>query len=54
VALFAFLWRFIFPDVFTSLGTEGITYLLLVISLVPMVSVIGWFGAGLTFPMEKE
>ena len=54
VALFAFLWRSMFPDVFTSLGTEGIIYLLLVISLVPMVSVIGWFGAGLTFPMEKE
>jgi predicted heme/steroid binding protein/uncharacterized membrane protein len=54
VALFAFLWRSMFPDVFTSLGTEGIIYLLLVISLVPMVSLIGWFGAGLTFPMEKE
>ena len=54
VALIAFLWRSMFPDVFTSLGTEGIIYLLLVISLVPMVSVIGWFGAGLTFPMEKE
>jgi predicted heme/steroid binding protein/uncharacterized membrane protein len=54
VALFAFLWRSMFPDVFTSLGTEGIIYLLLIISLVPMVSLIGWFGAGLTFPMEKE
>jgi len=54
VALIAFLWRSMFPDVFTSLGTEGIIYLLLVISLVPMVSLIGWFGAGLTFPMEKE
>jgi hypothetical protein len=43
-----------FPDVFTSLGTEGLIYLLLVISLVPIVSLIGWFGAGLTFPMEKE
>ena len=54
VALIAFLWRSMFPDVFTSLGTDGIIYLLLVISLVPMVSIIGWFGAGLTFPMEKE
>jgi predicted heme/steroid binding protein/uncharacterized membrane protein len=54
VALIAFLWRSMFPDVFTSLGTEGLIYLLLVILLVPMVSVIGWFGAGLTFPMEKE
>jgi len=54
VALITFLWRALFSDVFTSFGTEGIIYLLLVISLVPMVSLIGWFGAGLTFPMEKE
>jgi predicted heme/steroid binding protein len=54
VALIAFLWRAMFPDVLTELGTEGIIYLLLVASLVPMVSVIGWFGAGLTFPMEKD
>ncbi len=54
VALIAFLWRSMFPDVLTSLDTEGIIYLLLVISLVPMVSIIGWFGAGLTFPMEKD
>jgi predicted heme/steroid binding protein/uncharacterized membrane protein len=54
LALIAFLWRSIFPDVFTSLGKEGIIYLMLVVSLVPIVSVIGWFGAGLTFPMEKE
>jgi predicted heme/steroid binding protein/uncharacterized membrane protein len=54
VDLIAFLWRSMFPDVFTSLGTEGIIYLMLVISLVPMVSIIGWFGAGLTFPIEKK
>jgi predicted heme/steroid binding protein/uncharacterized membrane protein len=54
VALIAFLWRYMFPDVFTSLGTEGMIYLLLVILLVPIVSVIGWFGAGLTFPLERE
>lgn len=51
-ALVAFTWRAMFPDVFTSLGTEGMIYLMLIISLVPMVSIIGWFGAGLTFPME--
>jgi predicted heme/steroid binding protein/uncharacterized membrane protein len=50
----AFLWRAMFPDVFTSLGSEGIVYLLLVISLIPMVGVIGWYGASLTFPMEKK
>jgi predicted heme/steroid binding protein/uncharacterized membrane protein len=54
VSFTAFLWRGMFPDVFTSLGSEGIVYLLLIISLIPMVGVIGWYGARLTFPLEKE
>jgi predicted heme/steroid binding protein/uncharacterized membrane protein len=54
VSFTAFLWRAMFPDVFTSLGSEGIVYLLLVVSLIPMVGIIGWYGAGLTFPLEKE
>jgi hypothetical protein len=29
-------------------------YLLLVFSLVPIVTIIGWFGATMTFPIEKE
>lgn len=53
-ALIAFIWRSMFPDVFTELGGEGIAYFLLVMSLVPLVSVIGWQGAGLTFPLGKE
>jgi hypothetical protein len=37
-------------------STRGanIIYLLLVLSLFPMVVVIGWFGAHLTFPVEKS
>jgi hypothetical protein len=29
-------------------------YLLLVFSLIPIITVIGWFGATMTFPIEKE
>ncbi len=54
VAIIAFLWRVLFPDVFTSLATEGIVYFLLILSLVPIIAVIGWYGATLTFPLEKE
>jgi len=54
VALITFLWRVLFPDVFTSLGTEGIAYLLLILLLIPLVGVIGWYGASLTFPLEKK
>jgi hypothetical protein len=37
-------------------GPQGANtvYLFLVLSFVPMVSVIGWFGATMTFPVEKE
>jgi len=49
----AFIWRFLSPNVLTNLEGSGYIYLLLIISLFPLVSVIGWFGAQLTFPMEE-
>ncbi|HVN72536.1 MAG TPA: DUF2231 domain-containing protein [Desulfomonilia bacterium] len=52
VSLVVFLWRIMFPDDFLSFNKEGILYFLLVLSLVPIVSVIGWYGATLTFPRE--
>ena len=42
--LAAFLWRIAVPDVLASGGIAGLLYLLLVISLLPMVTVIGWFS----------
>jgi predicted heme/steroid binding protein/uncharacterized membrane protein len=53
-SLAAFIWRFLDPRVMTDLYGWGHIYLLLVISLFPMVVVIGWFGAQLTFPAEGE
>jgi hypothetical protein len=29
-------------------------YLLLILSLIPIITVIGWFGATMTFPIEEE
>ncbi len=54
VALITFSWRALFTDVLTSLDKEGIAYFLLILSLVPLVGVIGWYGASLTFPLEKK
>ena len=54
VSLVALIWREVAPEVLTSFSTLGLVYLLLVFSLCPMVAVIGWQGAGLTFPIEKE
>ncbi|MCU0574410.1 MAG: cytochrome b5 [Syntrophobacteraceae bacterium] len=47
-------WRVARPEVLESLAGPGLAYLLLVLSVAPMVVVVGWFGAQLTFPFEKE
>jgi hypothetical protein len=54
VAAVAFLWRLIDPGVLTDAQAAHRVYLVIVFSLIPMISVIGWFGATMTFPIEKE
>ena len=54
VSTIAFFWRLLSAEVMVSLTGAGYLYLLLVLSLLPLVTVIGWFGASLTFPIEKE
>jgi len=49
-----FLWRLLRPEVLFMPGGSRLLFLLLLFSLVPMVTVIGWFGASMTFPVEKE
>ena len=52
--LAAFVWRLKVPDIMDSLHGINLLYLGLVISFFPMVTVIGWFGAHLTFPTHKK
>jgi predicted heme/steroid binding protein/uncharacterized membrane protein len=54
VAIVAFIWRLLVPDILDSWGLSGVIYLVLVLSVLPLVTVIGWFGAQLTFPIEKD
>ncbi len=54
VYLAAFLCRLRFPADVLSLTGWGFVYLALLVTLIPVVSVIGWFGASLTFPLEKK
>jgi predicted heme/steroid binding protein/uncharacterized membrane protein len=54
IAVSTFIWRLAVPDILGALGGWGILYFLLVLSLAPLVSVIGWFGGTLTFPVEKK
>jgi predicted heme/steroid binding protein/uncharacterized membrane protein len=48
-----FIWRMMLPDVLDIVQGASIVYLLLVLSLIPMITIIGWFGASMTFPVEK-
>jgi uncharacterized membrane protein len=54
VSVGTLIWRITVPDVFVSLNGLGVLYLLLVLSLIPLVTTIGWFGAQITFPIAKE
>ena len=49
-----FVWRIAVPDILSPLRGASVLYLLLVISLIPLVTIIGWFGAQMTFPIEKD
>jgi uncharacterized membrane protein len=54
VSIGAFIWRIWDPGILVSFTGRSILYLLLILSLIPIVTVIGWFGATLTFPVEKK
>jgi len=49
-----FVWRLKVPDILDSPSGAGLLYILLVLSLSVMVTVIGWNGASMTFPVERE
>jgi predicted heme/steroid binding protein/uncharacterized membrane protein len=49
-----FAWRLLVPDILMHRSPDTYVYLFLLCALVPLVSIIGWFGALLTFPLAKE
>lgn len=54
VAVFAFIWRWKVPGILDVVTPTSGIYLLLLGSLPLLVSLIGWFGAQLTFPLHKK
>ena len=54
VEIVLFVWRLAVPGILDSLHGSGLIYLLLVLSLSVMVTIIGWNGAAMTFPVEHE
>jgi predicted heme/steroid binding protein/uncharacterized membrane protein len=53
-ATLAFIIRAAVSDILFVFRGISLFYLILVLSLFPFVTVIGWYGASLTFPIEKE
>lgn len=54
IEVIVFVWRIKVPDVLDFLGIASLIYFLLVLSFLPIVTAMGWYGAKLTFPIEKE
>ena len=54
LAIGAFIWRWRVPDVMLHLQGINIFYLLCSLAFLPLIIVIGWYGATLTFPVEKK
>lgn len=50
----AFVWRLLAPDVLQHATGAMVAYLVLVFSVFPIVTVIGWYGGTLTFPVQKR
>ena len=51
----AFIWRWLNPEILALLPHwPGKVYLGLICVLAPLVSLIGWYGATLTFPLHEE
>ena len=54
IAVTSFVWRWRVPDVMLHLEGVNILYFLGSLVQVPLISVIGWYGATMTFPIEKD
>ena len=53
IEIILFCWRWQKPDLLQSMRWESMIYLLLILLMFFVVTLIGWFGASLTFPLEK-
>jgi predicted heme/steroid binding protein/uncharacterized membrane protein len=47
-------WRIADPGILYDAGPARIAYLVIMLLFVPLVSIIGYLGAGLTFPIVKK
>ena len=53
INIVVFLGHLYAPEVLAPFTLWGVVYLVLVISMFILAAIVGWFGATLTFPVEK-
>jgi uncharacterized membrane protein len=53
-SLMVLFWKIADPGIMDTAGAARILYVLITLAFVPLMSLIGWYGAGLTFPVEKK
>ncbi len=53
-SIMVLIWRIADPVVLETEGMGRALYVAITLAFVPLMSVIGWLGAGLTFPVEKK
>jgi predicted heme/steroid binding protein/uncharacterized membrane protein len=49
-----FIWRILQPNILDAVSAASVIYFLLILALIPMITAIGWYGASMTFPVEKH
>ena len=49
-----FVWRLLDPDILDGFSLASTIYFMMVLSLFVLVTINGWFGAAMTFPVEGE
>jgi predicted heme/steroid binding protein/uncharacterized membrane protein len=54
LAIVLFIWRWNAPDVMTHLRGINMLYFICSLSFIPLIAIIGWYGASMTFPVEGE
>jgi len=54
ISIAAFVWRLFVPGIMEATAAGHWIYIILVLSIAPVVSVIGYYGGELTFPTGKR
>jgi len=54
LAVVSFIWRWRAPEVMTNPQGANMLYLFCSLAFIPLIGIIGWYGATMTFPIEEE